>query len=715
MKKIISLIMCVLFMLTIPMSAFAGGYGSNVGFEEDNLDDTPFNPYIVTRLDFENASGTTATPENTTDSTKFGLYNTGDSEHGMVYMIEPAGYAAVSNGNTGITYKYSDETYTAFNEPLEADSYYIFSYEYKNVLTENSNASAAKYFSFAPMVETYIYNDTDWKDFPTPSIDTWSTRTGIFYSGNKTSFSVKINTEGSQTYTYIDNFSIIKLAKINLSSPNAVKLDTDGTGIIYNDAMNSYFALMGEPVTIRVLNVGAGESVTNVTHNEKVVDKKNDSFYINFVKDEIDVEFSFSKADFETFDGVVADSNNLYIQMGRTLPQVIGKWGISTDNIDFKNNDGVIITNLVSPVISGSSFALNYDGEIKAEYTLKYLGDANIDDIISVSDILSLVDTVLERDYINYADIDINGICNVSDIVLLRKTILYPPSIEALPQKFRVLGIGNSFSVDGMEYLYDVAKAYGYEDEDILLGNLYIGGCSLKTHWNNAEADLAKYQYNYYNTATKSWKYSKDLTLLNGLTDEDWDYISLQQVSQYSGQPDTFSPYLKNLIDYINANKTNADAKIIWHSTWAYAKNSSHEGFVNYNNDQDTMYNAVLDASNHILSNYSADIQKITPSGTAIQNMRHVVGDYMTRDGYHLNLNYGRLTASLTWFKAITGANLDSLVDNAKLLQICSNGLEDLTLNGVNITASELLENCIASADAAVKNPYAVTDIKKPF
>ena len=44
----------------------------------------------------------------------------------------------------------------------------------------------------------------------------------------------------------------------------------------------------------------------------------------------------------------------------------------------------------------------------------------------------------------------------------------------------RILAIGNSFSTDSMQYLYQIAKNAGVEE--IVLGNLYYGGCSLDEH-----------------------------------------------------------------------------------------------------------------------------------------------------------------------------------------------------------------------------------------
>ncbi len=46
----------------------------------------------------------------------------------------------------------------------------------------------------------------------------------------------------------------------------------------------------------------------------------------------------------------------------------------------------------------------------------------------------------------------------------------------------KILSIGNSFSQDAHRYLYEIAKKDGVDVKPV---NLYIGGCSLRTHYIN--------------------------------------------------------------------------------------------------------------------------------------------------------------------------------------------------------------------------------------
>ena len=224
-------------------------------------------------------------------------------------------------------------------------------------------------------------------------------------------------------------------------------------------------------------------------------------------------------------------------------------------------------------------------------------------------------------------------------------------------KKIRCLAIGNSFSEDATYYLYQIAKSAGIDE--VVIRNLYIGGCSLATHWNNAKTGSKAYDYQKNTNGT--WVHNKNTAMEVGIKDENWDVITLQQVSGLSGVASTYNSDLTNLIDFINSKKTNKSAKLVWHMTWAYQSDSTHTDFSRYNKNQLTMYNAIVNAvQEKIVTNSSFNL--IIPAGTAIQNVRtSFVGDNLTRDGYHLTLDLGRYIAGLTWFKAITGLPVESV------------------------------------------------------
>lgn len=218
----------------------------------------------------------------------------------------------------------------------------------------------------------------------------------------------------------------------------------------------------------------------------------------------------------------------------------------------------------------------------------------------------------------------------------------------------KILAIGNSFSEDALEnYLYQLASS---KNVKIVIGNLYIGGSSLEQHWSNATDNKAAYDYR--KIAQNGTKTNTPSTSIEtAVLDEDWDYISFQQVSNNSGQYETYVSPLPKLVEYVKKQTTNPEAKYILHQTWAYAQNSTHSAFPNYQSNQVIMYNAIVKAVRKAEEAFKMDL--VIPAGTAIQNGRKtLIGDNFNRDGYHLDLGIGRYTAASTWFEAITGINV---------------------------------------------------------
>ena len=263
---------------------------------------------------------------------------------------------------------------------------------------------------------------------------------------------------------------------------------------------------------------------------------------------------------------------------------------------------------------------------------------------------------------------------------------------------FKVLAIGNSFSMDNMWHLEDLARSEGYTD--VKLGILYIGGSSLETNWKNADGDLAKYRYYYNYDANWEDTGGQNFPISQALAEQDWDIVTLQQASGNSGQDNTFEPYLANLIDYVQKNEPGA--KIVWNMTWAYAQDSTHSSFPNYDNDQMTMYNAIIGAVENVVVPYvtAGQIDKIIPCGTAVQNARtSFVGDKFNRDGYHLNI-LGRILTACTWYSVLTGNELD---------EISVNYFNDCHINK-SMTLTDADKDMIVEAvKNAIDKPYQIT------
>ncbi len=96
----------------------------------------------------------------------------------------------------------------------------------------------------------------------------------------------------------------------------------------------------------------------------------------------------------------------------------------------------------------------------------------------------------------------------------------------------RVLAVGNSFSRDAVEqHLHELAMADG---DTMIVGNLFIPGCSLERHVQCARNDRPDYVYRKVGVDGKRVE-TKSMTLARALADEPWDYVSMQQSSPISG------------------------------------------------------------------------------------------------------------------------------------------------------------------------------------
>ena len=236
------------------------------------------------------------------------------------------------------------------------------------------------------------------------------------------------------------------------------------------------------------------------------------------------------------------------------------------------------------------------------------------------------------------------------------KHVMKPLSaFAAAPKSLSVLGIGNSFTMDSMQYLYHLLKQAGVENVNI--SYLYYGGCMLSTHAEKFTSDSEF--YTYYTNTDGTWHSTGSYRPLAALDERDWDVIVMQQVSGYSGKPETYEPYLTQLLDIVRAHRPNS--RLAWHMTWAYQANSTHSSFPEYGSDQMTMYNAILGAYREKVLPHS-EFSLLIPTGTAIQNLRtSYFGDNLTRDGYHMSLKVGRLVCAMTWARALTGCPMDNL------------------------------------------------------
>ncbi|MBR1927396.1 MAG: DUF4886 domain-containing protein [Bacteroidales bacterium] len=266
------------------------------------------------------------------------------------------------------------------------------------------------------------------------------------------------------------------------------------------------------------------------------------------------------------------------------------------------------------------------------------------------------------------------------------------------PDTLRILAVGNSFSDDGTEYLPALLEGAGIHN--VVVARLYIGGCSLERHCKEYEEGTKDYVY-YKSTDNRWTTVSKNAGILDGLKDEPWDIITVQEVSNHSGTYDTYQAWAPKLISIIRKEALNPRASIVWHMTWAYASNSSHVAFPLYDRNQNKMYNAILDCVRRSRTDFNVPI--VIPSGYAVQiargtrlNNEDRVPAYstvyqLTRDGFHLSRQYGRYIAACTWFETLIRPVLGKSVKGNPYL------LEDTEFT-INRKDAKLCQKCAIGA-----------------
>lgn len=217
----------------------------------------------------------------------------------------------------------------------------------------------------------------------------------------------------------------------------------------------------------------------------------------------------------------------------------------------------------------------------------------------------------------------------------------------------KILSIGNSFSTDAQRWLHQTAAAMGV---DILAVNLYIGGCSLQTHWEKWQSGEEAYALEI------NGEHVRAISLAEGLSLEDWDVVTMQQASHFSGKPATYRPFMHDLAAVVRERCPGA--KLWVHQTWAYEIDSQHGSFPQYRRDQRLMYNCLTDAYASMADELGASI---IPVGEAVQFVRDNIPEFdyaggrglsLNRDGFHLSLLYGRYLAALVWIHALTGEDI---------------------------------------------------------
>ena len=212
----------------------------------------------------------------------------------------------------------------------------------------------------------------------------------------------------------------------------------------------------------------------------------------------------------------------------------------------------------------------------------------------------------------------------------------------------KILSIGNSFSQNAQTYLHDIAKQNGVKLKAV---NLFIGGCPLRTHYLNMLNDAKNYTFSF-NGENVGLKVS----ISEALSSDDWDVVTLQQASHFSGNFDTYTPYIEELAEYVRTYCPKA--KILIHETWAYEDGCEKLFALKKYPTARDMYGNLHAAYKKAAEAINAD--GIIPAGTAMISAAELGVKVHSADGAHAGAGCGKYLLGLCWYKYLTGKDIDS-------------------------------------------------------
>ena len=238
-------------------------------------------------------------------------------------------------------------------------------------------------------------------------------------------------------------------------------------------------------------------------------------------------------------------------------------------------------------------------------------------------------------------------------------SVNYTVNVKPL-KKFNVLWIGNSHGDDSVKWSHEVAKDLGL---DFMVANLYIGGCTLDTHYNNLLNNNKAYDFRTYRNGV--WQTTSNYSIQEAINYNNtrWDFAVIHQQGSNSGIPSTFT-ILNPYLDLLRENLPSY-TKIVYMGTWAYSQFYCEPGDlmdVNFGGSQIRMYSEQQNVYKTIIEP-NEKIYKLIPTGTAIQNARSsYLGDGLSRDLSHLTYDLGRYIAAMSFVVTLSGKNPSDII-----------------------------------------------------
>ena len=289
-----------------------------------------------------------------------------------------------------------------------------------------------------------------------------------------------------------------------------------------------------------------------------------------------------------------------------------------------------------------------------------------------------------------------------SDLMAADYIIPQPPTSD-YTNGIKILAIGNSYTQNSLQYMCDLLKQLGVNENGIKLVCAFQGGASLKDHANNVRNNNWD-DFQRLDFAANGMIHRSSSTLIQLIQEENWDIITLQQASWFASEVKTYNEDLDFLIDHI-ATYATSGYKLGWYMTWS---SKSLGGSLL------ERYRLICAAVQRKIVPHPA-FDFIIPTGTAIQNARAYFEEpdlinptYDTGDEDNSHLNYmGRYIAAAMWVKTITGYDIENADIENPYIARNINGWGDTTytIEPENLAKTILIVNTAAASPFTVHHP----------
>lgn len=227
-------------------------------------------------------------------------------------------------------------------------------------------------------------------------------------------------------------------------------------------------------------------------------------------------------------------------------------------------------------------------------------------------------------------------------------------------REIKVLGIGNSFTVNAFTYLEPMGNSS--EKCHLTLGRAVIGGCPMEKHMRLAKLHETEPDnpdgkpYSLLVTDDEGKSTRTHVGLREMLTSDAWDIVTIQQLSAQSPDIANYRPYARELYDYIK--RYAPQAEVVLHQTWAYRTDGDFDRVFRKKPGygQKEMYRDLDEAYNTIAKELGV---RLIPVGAAFQLAREIrpfipdtTTDPKTLTPPHLPKEKNSLCAGYYWSKS---------------------------------------------------------------